>query len=44
MGKMVRFCGSALDDLRAFPKSAMREAGYQIDKVRTARSRQTGNR
>lgn len=33
MGKMVRFCGSALDDLRAFPKSAMREAGYQIDKV-----------
>jgi len=30
---MVRFCGSALEDLRAFPQAARREAGYQIDKV-----------
>jgi phage-related protein len=25
--------GSALDDLRAFPPAARREAGYQIDRV-----------
>lgn len=31
--KPVEFCGSALDDLRDFPLSARREAGYQIDKV-----------
>jgi phage-related protein len=27
------FVGSSRDDLRAFPKSARREAGYQLDKV-----------
>jgi phage-related protein len=27
------FIGSSRDDLRAFPKSAQREAGYQLDKV-----------
>lgn len=31
--KPVEFCGSALDDLRSFPVSARREAGYQIDQV-----------
>lgn len=31
--KPVEFLGSALDDLRSFPFSARREAGYQIDKV-----------
>lgn len=31
--KHVEFRGSALDDLRAFPISARREAGHQIDLV-----------
>lgn len=31
--KEVEFRGSALDDLRAFPQSARREAGYQLDRV-----------
>ncbi|BAN36181.1 hypothetical protein SCD_n02373 [Sulfuricella denitrificans skB26] len=31
--KPVEFCGSALDDLRAFPVSARREAGHQLDRV-----------
>jgi len=31
--KPVRFAGSSLDDLRAFPTGAKREAGYQIDRV-----------
>jgi phage-related protein len=31
--KSVEFLGSALNDLRDFPLSARREAGYQIDKV-----------
>ena len=31
--KPVEFLGSALDDLRAFPTSARREAGYQLDQV-----------
>ena len=31
--KPVEFAGTALDDLRAFPETARREAGYQIDKV-----------
>lgn len=30
---MLMFRGSALTDLRAFPNSARREAGYQLDKV-----------
>ena len=29
----VQFEGSSLDDLRAFPLSARREAGHQIDRV-----------
>ena len=31
--KPVEFLSNALDDLRAFPVSARREAGYQIDQV-----------
>jgi phage-related protein len=31
--KLVRFLGTTLDDLRAFPASARRDAGYQLDKV-----------
>ncbi len=33
MHKPIEFLGSALDDLRAFPISARREAGYQLDQV-----------
>jgi phage-related protein len=31
--KPIAFQGTALDDLRDFPNSAKREAGYQLDKV-----------
>lgn len=31
--KPIEFRGSSLDDLRAFPLAARREAGYQLDKV-----------
>jgi phage-related protein len=31
--KPVEFLGSSLDDLRAFPQGARREAGFQIDRV-----------
>jgi phage-related protein len=31
--KPIEFLGSALDDLRAFPLTARREAGYQLDQV-----------
>jgi phage-related protein len=31
--KPVEFRGSALEDLRAFPEAARREAGYQLDQV-----------
>jgi phage-related protein len=31
--KPVTFVGSAIDDLRAFPADARREAGYQLDRV-----------
>jgi phage-related protein len=31
--KWIEFQGTALDDLRDFPSGAMREAGYQLDKV-----------
>ncbi len=31
--KPVVFCGSSLDDLRAFPLPAKREAGHQIDQI-----------
>ncbi|MFT3816651.1 MAG: type II toxin-antitoxin system RelE/ParE family toxin [Rubrivivax sp.] len=31
--KPVDFRGASLEDLRAFPPSAIREAGYQLDRV-----------
>jgi phage-related protein len=31
--KPVEFLGDALDALKAFPRSAQREAGFQLDKV-----------
>ena len=31
--KDVEFRGASLDDLRGFPKAALREAGYQLNKV-----------
>lgn len=35
--KPVEFRGSSLDDLRAFPTAARREAGYQIDRLQQGR-------
>jgi phage-related protein len=35
--KPIEFRGSALDDLRAFPQAARREAGYQLDRVQHGR-------
>lgn len=36
--KPLRFCGSALDDLRDFPLSARRDAGHQLDQVQRGRN------
>ncbi len=33
MGKLVIFCGNSRGDLRTFPASARRAAGFQIDQV-----------
>ena len=33
VSKPVEFRGNSLDDLRAFPLSARREAGHQLDRV-----------
>jgi phage-related protein len=35
--KLVAFRGSALDDLRAFPEAARRQAGHQLDQVQHGR-------
>lgn len=35
--KELRFRGSSLDDLRKFPAPAVREAGYQMDKVQNGK-------
>lgn len=35
--KPVAFCGSSLDDLRGFPTTARREAGFQLDLVQNGR-------
>ncbi len=35
--KPVEFRGSALNDLRAFPQAARREAGHQLDQVQHGR-------
>ena len=34
--KPIEFCGSALDDLYSFPQTAMREAGYQLDRIQNS--------
>jgi putative addiction module killer protein len=31
--KVIRWLGSSLDDLRAFPKQARRAAGYQLSRI-----------
>ena len=31
--RVIRFCGGALEELRTFPDSARRDAGYQLDRV-----------
>lgn len=31
--KLLSFLGTSLDELRAFPETARREAGYQLDRV-----------
>ena len=36
--KQIKFRGSALDDLRAFPNTARRDAGFQPDQVQRGRS------
>jgi phage-related protein len=36
--KSIEFRGSALDDLRAFPEAARREAGYQLDQIQRGRN------
>ena len=35
--KPVEFRGTSLDDLRAFPQGARREAGHQLDQVQRGR-------
>lgn len=35
--KPIEFRGSSLDDLRAFPLTARREAGHQLDQVQIGR-------
>jgi phage-related protein len=35
--KPIAFCGSALDDLRAFPVAARREAGHPLDQLQQGR-------
>lgn len=36
--KPIKFIGSALDDLRAFPSAARRDAGFQLDQVQKGRN------
>lgn len=36
--KVLKFRGSALNDLRAFPEAARREAGHQLDKVQNGQA------
>lgn len=37
MNKPIEFLGTALNDLRAFPLTARREAGYQLEQVQCGR-------
>ena len=36
--KQIKFRGSALDDLRAFPNKARRDAGFQLNQVQKGRN------
>ena len=36
--KLLIFVGSALEDLRDFPRAARREAGYQLDRVQQGKA------
>jgi phage-related protein len=36
--KAIKFCGGALDDLRAFPSSVRCDADYELDKVQNGRN------
>lgn len=33
--KDIQFCGTSLDDIRAFPKDVIHEAGYQLHRVQS---------
>ena len=37
LGKPIEFRGTSLDDLRAFPLAARREAGHQLDQVQNGK-------
>lgn len=37
VAKDLKFCVGALDNLRAFPASVRRDAGYELDKVQNGR-------
>src|SRR5687767_6552261 len=41
--KPVEFIGESLDELRSFPKSARREAGFQLDLVQRGLEPAIGN-
>ena len=41
--KLIAFRGSSLDDLKAFPQDARREAGYPLDKVQNGFPRMMPN-
>lgn len=38
--KQICFAGRTLEDLKQFPEDAMREAGYQLDRVQRGRLQQ----
>lgn len=41
--KGITFLANALKDLKAFPKEAMREAGYQLDRIQHGYEPNAGN-
>jgi len=41
--KGLYFAGSSLDELKAFPVDAKREAGFQLDRVQKTLIRRTGS-
>lgn len=42
--KPLTFKGSSLADLKAFPGSAMREAGYQLNRIQLGEEPMIGSR